>query len=28
MVGALLIAAVAVALWLVRLPPLASDPGS
>ena len=28
MVGALLIAALAVALWLVRLPPLASDPGS
>ncbi len=28
MVGTLLIAALAVALWLVRLPPLASDPGS
>ena len=28
MVGALLIAALAVALWLVRLPALASDPGS
>jgi hypothetical protein len=28
MVGALLLAAVAVAPWLVRLPPLASDPGS
>ena len=28
MVGALLVAALAVALWLVRLPPLASDAGS
>jgi len=28
MVGTLLIAALAVALWLIRLPPLASDPGS
>jgi MFS transporter, YNFM family, putative membrane transport protein len=28
MVGTLLVAALTVALWLVRLPPLASDPGS